>query len=49
MELTEMTSKGTAGESIPVEIRRGDQNISIYIPRGPLGIRLGGKKINPSL
>ena len=48
MELTSLTSQGTAGELVSMEIHRGEQVIDMYIARGPLGVRLIGTKINPS-
>jgi len=48
MELTSLTSQGTEGELVSMEIHRGQQVIDVYIARGPLGVRLIGTKIDPS-
>ncbi len=48
MELTSLTSQGTADELVSMEIHRGQQVIDVYIARGPLGVRLIGTRINPS-
>jgi len=39
-ELQSATSQGVAGELVTVTVLRGDQRLRIYVPRGPLGIRL---------
>jgi len=48
MELTDLTSRGNAGDLVALEVLRGEQIMEIYIPRGPLGVRLSGKKVAPS-
>lgn len=41
-ELNALTLQGTAGESVVVDVRRGDQNVQFVMPRGPIGIFGGG-------
>jgi S1-C subfamily serine protease len=41
-ELNSLTLQGTAGESVVVDVRRGDQNVQLVMPRGPIGIFGGG-------
>jgi hypothetical protein len=41
-ELNALTLQGTAGESVVVDVRRGDQNVQLVMPRGPIGIFGGG-------
>jgi hypothetical protein len=40
MELRRATMGGVAGESVPVELQRGDAVIRLFVPRGPMGITL---------
>ena len=37
--LYQATTKGQAGELVNVEILRGDERMTLYVPRGPLGTR----------
>jgi hypothetical protein len=46
-DLQESTVSGTAGELTPVELDRAGEEVRIYIPRGPLGIRLQGATQKP--
>ncbi len=39
-ELREATADGTAGESTAVAVLRDGQETQVYVPRGPLGIRI---------
>jgi hypothetical protein len=39
-ELTALTAEGTAGEPVLVRIERAGELQELYLPRGPLGIRL---------
>lgn len=41
-ELNALTLEGTAGESVVVDVRRGEQNVQLVMPRGPIGIFGGG-------
>jgi hypothetical protein len=40
MELRELTSGGKPSATTALDVRRGDEQIRAYIPRGPLGVRL---------
>jgi membrane-associated protease RseP (regulator of RpoE activity) len=44
-EVTPLTAQGTAGEAVIVDIIRDGQPMQIVVPRGPLGVRLGGTPI----
>ena len=39
-ELRRATMGGVAGESVPIELQRGNALIRLFVPRGPLGITL---------
>ena len=39
-ELKSATSQGRAGELVPLDIVRDGERVRIYVPRGPLGIKL---------
>ncbi len=39
-ELRSATRSGQLGEAIPVEVIRDGQPVQLYIPRGPLGVRM---------
>ena len=39
-ELRSATRSGQLGEAIPVEVIRDGQRLQVYIPRGPLGVRM---------
>ncbi|MDH3211714.1 MAG: PDZ domain-containing protein [Myxococcales bacterium] len=39
-ELKQATTEGKPGATVAVEIRRGDQSLRFYLPRGPLGITM---------
>ena len=47
MELTTLTSQGTLGETIAIRVQRNGEPLEVYVPRGPLGIRLSGTRVNP--
>lgn len=40
-ELARATSEGRVGETVAIEISRGSERRTVYVPRGPLGVRLG--------
>lgn len=40
-ELRNATTGGRAGETVAVDVMRGEQTLRLYIPRGPMGARLG--------
>ncbi len=46
-DLTSATSSGMPDETVKMLILRNDEILEIYLPRGPIGIRLTGEKINP--
>ena len=39
-ELRDLTTAGASGASTAVEVRRGSEVLRLYVPRGPLGVRL---------
>lgn len=39
-ELKRATSEGRAGSTVSVSVRRGDQQLRFFLPRGPLGITM---------
>jgi hypothetical protein len=47
-ELRSATTQGRAGESVAVEILRDDTTQRVFVPRGPLGVRLGFSVTQPS-
>ncbi len=47
-DLTSQIFEGEAGEIIGLEIERDGKTIEVFVPRGPLGIRLGESRANPS-
>ncbi len=40
-ELQRATSQGRPGSSVPVDVLRSGDVVRVYVPRGPLGVRLG--------
>lgn len=46
-ELKQATTEGLLGEYVNVDIIRNSQFISLSVPRGPLGVRLGTARISP--
>lgn len=46
-ELKRDTSKGELGEYVNVDILRDGELMSLWVPRGPLGVRLGAARIAP--
>lgn len=48
-ELKRMTTSGSAGESVSVEIVRGGRRISLRVPRGPLGVFMRVDRLEPEL
>lgn len=47
-DLTQATSIGEANQEVSIVIQRNAENIELFIPRGPLGVRLENIKVNPS-
>jgi membrane-associated protease RseP (regulator of RpoE activity) len=46
-DLRQATTEGEKGELVAVRIRRGDRLIDAWVPRGPLGVRLGMTRAEP--
>lgn len=46
-ELQEATSRGERGEYVNVTVLRNGQLQNLWVPRGPLGIRLGSVRMRP--
>lgn len=46
-DLMSVAREGTAGELVPVEVVRENQRLTTYLPRGPLGVRTRGARIQP--
>jgi hypothetical protein len=47
-DLMNVASSGSAGETVPLVVERGDAVFELYVPRGPLGIRGGRGFENPA-
>jgi hypothetical protein len=45
--LRDATSQGRPGETVAVEVARGDRTERLFVPRGPLGIRLEEARLLP--
>lgn len=46
-ELRQATTEGEKGELVAIRIRRGERLIDAWVPRGPLGVRLGMTRAEP--
>ncbi len=46
-ELQEATSRGDRGEYVNVSVLRNGQMVNLWMPRGPLGVRLGAARQKP--
>lgn len=46
-ELQQATAQGRAGGSVAVDLVRGGAVVRVYLPRGPLGVRLKGLRLVP--
>ena len=46
-ELQAATRSGVRGETVQVEVRRGDEPLGLSVPRGPLGVTLRGRRLPP--
>ena len=46
-ELQDATSRGQRDEYVNVTVLRNGQLVNLWVPRGPLGIRLGSARIKP--
>ncbi|WP_462320932.1 PDZ domain-containing protein [Halochromatium sp.] len=47
-DLRSATSAGERGELVPVQVRRGGQVVEVWMPRGPIGIRLDAARVDPN-
>jgi membrane-associated protease RseP (regulator of RpoE activity) len=45
--LRDATTQGRAGESVAVEVTRGSEVLRLFVPRGPLGVRLEETRLKP--
>jgi hypothetical protein len=48
LELREATAGGEAGSWVAVEVQRGGESVRVLLPRGPLGVRLEPRVLQPS-
>ncbi len=46
-DLSTATSKGQEGQSVRVTVERDGVPMDVYVPRGPLGVRLGSSRVEP--
>jgi C-terminal processing protease CtpA/Prc len=46
-ELRQATAQGQANETITVEVERGGNILQVYLPRGPMGIRMSFVSVAP--
>jgi hypothetical protein len=46
-ELQQATTQGERGEYVNVNIERDGQTLNLWVPRGPLGVRLGAARLEP--
>jgi hypothetical protein len=46
-DLRSATSDGERGELVPVNVRRGNQQVELWLPRGPIGIGLDATRVDP--
>jgi C-terminal processing protease CtpA/Prc len=47
-DLTSATTKGTPGQTVRIDVKRDQQSLTFYVPRGPLGIRLTPARADPN-
>ncbi len=47
-ELRQGTTSGSEGESTPLEVMRDGRPSRVYVPRGPLGVRLAPAAVEPA-
>ena len=47
-DLRSATSTGARGELVPVQVRRDGQMVEVWMPRGPIGIRLDAARVDPN-
>lgn len=48
-ELRNATTQGERGEVVQITIQRNQSRFSLSVPRGPLGVRMGSRRVNPSI
>jgi len=46
-ELQSATTQGVAGDTVTVTVLRGGERVRLYVPRGPLGLRLRTERQSP--
>jgi len=46
-DLTGATTAGDVGSSVRVSVRRGESVVDVFVPRGPLGVRLAAQRMAP--
>jgi len=46
-ELQDATSRGERGEYVNVAVLRNGQLVNLWVPRGPLGVRLSSSRVKP--
>ena len=46
-ELKAATTEGERGEYVNVTIMRNGELMNLWVPRGPLGVRLGSMRVKP--
>jgi hypothetical protein len=46
-DLMRATTQGEAGDPVPVELLREGKTVRVYLPRGPIGVRLRAKRQVP--
>jgi hypothetical protein len=46
-DLRGATTDGQPGELVPVQVRRGGGMVEVWLPRGPIGIRLDSTRVEP--
>jgi hypothetical protein len=47
-DLRDATSAGSREELVPVQVRRGNQIVEVWLPRGPIGIRMDATRADPN-
>ncbi|MCG7869145.1 MAG: PDZ domain-containing protein, partial [Candidatus Thiodiazotropha taylori] len=48
-DLQQATTQGTRDEYVSVTVERDGEQMMLWIPRGPMGVRLTNTRINPDL
>jgi membrane-associated protease RseP (regulator of RpoE activity) len=47
-DLSAATSRGERDQLVSVRVRRGGQDVELWLPRGPIGIQLDATRVEPS-